>query len=108
MVRLSEVSYIGDQSSDRQAAHHDTGCCVARPMPNRVRVFWYISGPVTIMNGFLQPLCDSPRFRSPKSGLVAFFILHDFFFLSKIMFSKVIVSPLLLAALANCLVFKRE
>ena len=59
------------------------------------------------MSGFLQLLCDSPplSFSEIKPGCL-FFVLHDIF--PKIMFSRAIVSSLLLAALANGLVFKRE
>lgn len=62
---------------------------------------------------FLQPLRDStPAFRSLNLLAWLPFFSRSFYtsrpFSSKIMFSRVIVSSVLLAALANGLVFKRE
>ena len=59
--------------------------------------------------GFPQPLCDSPQLSfSNLPGPVASFRSYASRIFFEIMISKVVVSSLLLAALANGLVIKRE
>ena len=87
-------------------------CCVARPMPNLCQppvVLSYINGRGTVGRAFLSRCATLPQLSfSNLPGPVASFRSYASRNFFEIMISKAVISSLLLAALANGLVFKRK